>query len=138
MMIRGDFAYVGNSLSQNVNRTDDLRSNVSVIDLTDPSQPKLCGSVDFPDARGPNGLEVAGAIVFAAGGQTVQAIDVSDPYAPRTVAHLTDAKVFPGGADDGHDLVYDNGHLFVTAQSSHSLVVIRFADARLQAMTTIK
>ncbi len=55
------------------------RSNVSVIDLTDPTRPRLRGSGDFTDTRGPNGLELAGRIVFAAGGQTVQAIDVTNP-----------------------------------------------------------
>lgn len=125
---RGAFAYVGSSLTHNPNRADGLRGNVSVVDLTDPTQPKLRGSVDFPDMPGPNGLEVAGTVVFAAGGQTVQAIDVSNPDAPRALAHLTDAGAFPGGADDGHDLVYDNGHLFVTAQTSHSLVVLRLGQ----------
>lgn len=125
VMTRGEFVYVGSSLSANQDRTDDLRSNVSVIDLSDPAAPRLRGSVDFPDAAGPNGLEVAGAIVFAAGGQTVQALEVSDPDAPRKLGHLTAPTAFPGGMDDAHDLVWHDGHLFVTAQNSHSLVVIK-------------
>jgi hypothetical protein len=125
---RGTLAFIGCSLSVNTNRADDLRSNVSVIDLADPSRPRLLGSVDFPDPRGPNGLEVAGALVFAAGGQTVQAVDVSEPARPRDLARLTSSAAFPGGEDDGHDLVYADGHLFVTAQTSHSLVVIRLSD----------
>ena len=98
VMTRGKFAYVGSSLSENSDRTDDLRSNVSVIDLTDPAQPRLRGSVDFPDARGPNGLEIAGTMVFAAGGQTVQAIDVSAPEMPNELGRLTAPAAFPGGA----------------------------------------
>ncbi len=123
---RGKFAYVGSSLSQNSDRTDDLRSNVAVIDLTDPEKPRLRGSVDFPDARGPNGLEITGNTIFAAGGQTVQAIDVSAPEMPNEIGRLTAPTAFPGGADDAHDLVFANGHLFVTAQTSHSLVIVRF------------
>ncbi len=88
VMTGGKFAYVGSSLSQNSDRADDLRSNVAVIDLSDPMLPRLRGSVDFPDARGPNGLEIAGTVVFAAGGQTVQAIDVSAPEMPRELGRL--------------------------------------------------
>ncbi|MDP1592579.1 MAG: hypothetical protein Q8M07_32750 [Prosthecobacter sp.] len=128
VMTHGSFAYVGSSLTPNPSRTDDLRPNMSVIDLTDPSQPRLRGSVDFPDLQGPNGLEVAGNIVFAAGGQTVQAIDVSNPVAPRELARFTSAEVFPGGQDDAHDLVYHDGHLFVTAQNAHALVVLKVSD----------
>ncbi len=40
---------------------------------------------------------------------------------------LTAPTAFPGAADDAHDLVYHDGHLFVTAQTSHSLVIVRMA-----------
>jgi hypothetical protein len=129
----GKFAYIGSSLSENSDRSDDFRSNVSVIDLTDPAGPRLRGSIDFPDARGPNGLEVAGTVVFAAGGQTVQAIDVANVNAPCELGRLTAPRAFPGGADDAHDLVYHDGHLFVTAQTSHSLAVVGIADEQLRA-----
>jgi hypothetical protein len=130
VMMGGKFAYVGSSLSENSGRTDDLRSNVSVIELTDPAKPRLRGSLDFPDARGPNGLEIAGTVVFAAGGQTVQAIDVSAPEMPKELGRLTAPAAFPGGQDDAHDLVFVDGYLFVTAQTSHSLVVVRFQSGR--------
>jgi hypothetical protein len=125
VMVGGKFAYVGCSLTENRDRFDDLRNNVSVIDLNDPTLPRLRGSVDFPDPRGPNGLEIVGPIVFAAGGQTVQAIDVTNPETPSELGRLTDPVAFPGAADDAHDLVFVNDHLFVTAQTSHSLVVLR-------------
>lgn len=125
VMVRGNSAFVGSSLHAGSNRTDDLRNNVAVIDLSNPAQPRLRGSVDFPDERGPNGLEVAGSVVFAAGGRTVQAVDVADPDKPRELTRFTSRKAFPGGADDAHDLVYQAGHLFVTAQNSHSLVILK-------------
>lgn len=127
VMTNGSFAYVGSSLSPVPDRTDGLTAKISIIDLSDPAKPRLRGSIGFPDPRtqGPNGLEVAGTVVFAAGGQTVQAIDVSNPDAPRELAHFTSAEVFPGGQDDAHDLVYHDGHLFVTAQNSHGLVVLK-------------
>lgn len=124
VMTHGKFAFVGSSLHSGGNRTDGLRNNIVVVDLSDPAQPRLRGSVDFPDERGPNGLEVAGSVVFAAGGRTVQAVDVADPDKPRELTRFTSRKAFPGGADDAHDLVYQAGHLFVTAQNSHSLVIL--------------
>lgn len=127
VVTRGKVAVVGSSLSQNADRDDGLRSNVSMIDLGDPARPMLRGSVDFPDARGPNGLEISGRLAFAAGGRTVQVIDVSDPAAPSERARLSSTEAFPGGADDAHDLVHHNGHLFVTAQTSHTLVVIKLS-----------
>ncbi|MFZ5828967.1 MAG: right-handed parallel beta-helix repeat-containing protein [Planctomycetota bacterium] len=127
LVTRGKFAIVGCSLRQNSDRADDMRNNVSIVDLTDPAHPRLRGSLDFPDARGPNGLEIAGRVVLAAGGQTVQAIDVGTPDAPCELARFTSAEVFPGGADDAHDLVCVDGHLFVTAQNSHNLIVLRAA-----------
>lgn len=135
VMTRGSLAYVGRALSPIVGRTDGLRPMVSIIDLSDPTKPRIRGSVVFPDpdTRGPTGLEVAGTVVFAAGGQTVQAIDVSNPDDPREFARLTAPAAFPGALDDAHDLVYHDGHLFVTAQNSHSLVVIRVADMSIRA-----
>ena len=130
VMTRGAFAYVGSSLTGgSLNRAADLRQNVSVIDLTDPSQPRLRGSLEFADPHnGPNGLEVAGDVVFAAGGQTVQAIDVSNPDAQRELARFTSAEAFPGGQDDAHDLVFHGSHLFVTAQNTHALVILKVSD----------
>ncbi len=124
----GKFAYIGSSLGQSGGRADDFRSNVSAVELSDPTQPLLRGSVDFPDTRGPNGLELSGHVVFAAGGQTVQAIDIRVPGMLNEVGRLTDAAAFPGAGDDGHDLVYRDGHLFVTAQNSHSLVILQVGD----------
>jgi hypothetical protein len=125
VMTRGAFAYIGSSLAKNFNRADNLRGNVSVVDLSDPAEPKLLGSVDFPDECGPNGLEIAAAMVFAAGGRTVQAVDASNPDAPRELGRFSSAEVFSGGQDDAHDLLYHDGHLFVTAQNTHALVVLR-------------
>jgi endo-1,4-beta-xylanase len=134
-MTRGAFAYVGSSLAQNSDRADGLRSNVSVIDLKDPAQPKLRGSIDFPDMRGPNGMDLTGDVVFAAGGKTVQAIGVSNPDAPSELARFTSVEAFPGGADDAHDLVFRDGHLFITAQTTHALVILKVSDALQPALS---
>lgn len=54
---------MGSSLTQNSGCVDELRNNVSVVDLADPANPKLRGSLDFPDERGPNGLEFLPCLV---------------------------------------------------------------------------
>jgi hypothetical protein len=124
-MTRGTFAFVGSSLHGGGDRPDGLRANVAVIDRSNPVEPRLRGSLDLPDDRGPNGLELAGSVVFAAGGRTVQAIDVTDPRMPREPGRFSSQEAFPGGADDAHDLVHHEGHLFVTAQNSHSFVILK-------------
>lgn len=134
VVARGRFACAGSSLRSSKGRRDDLRNNVAIVDLGDPAHPALRGRVDFPDSHGPNGLTVSGCVAFAAGGQTVQAIDISDPAAPVELGRLTAPGAFPGGADDAHDLVFAGDHLFVTAQNSHSLVVLRVAGERLRTL----
>lgn len=125
------FAYVCSSLAPESPRNTGLQNNVSIVDLSDPAKLRVRGSIAFPDGRGPNGLEFSGRVVFAAGGQTVQAIDVSNPDQPRELARVTAPTAFPGEADDGHDLVYHDGYLFVTAQTSHAIVILRVEGRRL-------
>jgi hypothetical protein len=125
---RGSMVYVASSLADNGDRSDDLRSNVAVIDLSEPGQPFLRGSLDFPDQRGPNGLEIVGSVLFAAGGRTVQAIDVSDANQPWEWGRVTDLQAFPAGGDDGHELVYHQGRLLVTAQRSRAVVMIELDE----------
>jgi hypothetical protein len=125
---RGSMVYVASSLADNGERVDDLRSNVAVIDLSEPGEPFLRGSLDFPDQHGPNGLEIVGEVLFAAGGQTVQAIDVSNANQPWEWGRVTDLQAFPAGADDGHELVYHQGRLLVTAQRSQAVVMIELDE----------
>ncbi len=127
----GRFAYVASSLAVESPRHTGLQNNLTVVDLSDPVKPRLRGSVAFSEGRGPNGMEISGRVVFAAGGQSVQAIDVSNPDAPRELAFVTALAAFPGSGDDGHDLVYADGHLFVTAQNSHALVILRVEGKEL-------
>lgn len=132
---RGDVVVVGSALAPEAGRSARLRNNVAAVDVSDPAQPRLRGSIDFPDPSGPNGLTRVAAVAFAVGGRTVQAIGFADPDAPREIACFTSTEAFPGGADDAHDLVVADGHLFVTAQTSHALVVLRL-DPTLRRLAT--
>ncbi|HUV66943.1 MAG TPA: TIM barrel protein, partial [Sedimentisphaerales bacterium] len=84
VQISGSFAYVGGSWAPQFRRKHDsnVRAHLSVVDLSDAAKPRVVASLPFPDTRGPNGLTVVGNVVFLAGGQTVQAVDVSDPLHP--------------------------------------------------------
>jgi hypothetical protein len=134
----GKFAVVASSLSPEAINASDRRPNVAVIDCTDPANPKVVGTVPFPDVRGPNGLDVVGKVAFAAGGQTVMAVDLSDPHKPVLLAAEKCLDVFHGdaGRDDGHDLEYRDGLLYVTGQTSNTFGVLRVEDARIRELCT--
>ena len=68
VQVSGDFAFVGASLTNSGGR-------MIVVDLSDPKSPRQVASLPFAedDGFGPNGLTVAGNVVFVAGGQSVEA-----------------------------------------------------------------
>lgn len=117
---QGRLICVGSSLRQTyVGKNPDIRGNVAFIDLNDPSNPRLRGSIDFPSQRGLNGLEFIGNTAFAAGG-LIQVIDVNDPDKPQQVAMLSRPDAFTVS----NDLVLIDDFLFCT--SSSALVIIHF------------
>ncbi len=114
-----------------------------VVDLADPAAPRKVAEVPFApgDGWGPNGLTIAGNVVFLAGGQSVEAIDISDPARPVKLAgqrfpkELRNAHPrYPGGGDSGHDLVYRDGFLYVTGQSDCCLLILRVASERIRQL----
>jgi hypothetical protein len=124
----GPYAYVGGSLSPKAADRAGRQAHVAVVNLSRPDRPALAATVPFPDPRGPNG--------FAAGGQTIMALDVSDPQRPAVLATAPCRDVFRGGAgaDDAHDLVYRDGHLYVTGQATHSFGILRIDHPRLRGL----
>lgn len=137
---RGEFAFVAASITPEAPNRDELQPCVAVIDLTDPAGGKVVATVPFPDVRGPNGMDVAGGVVFASGGQSVMAVDVRDPRNPKLLAAEKCLDVFHGdaGRDDGHDLEYRNGYLYVSGQTSHTFGVLRVDDARIREVAEMR
>lgn len=89
------------------------------------------------------GLEVAGDVVFVSGGECVEAVDVSQPDAPESIAQYRGGDLFPTRKilrgktwryDNGHDLVYRNGLLYVTAQVDHRFGILRVNDERVLSL----
>ena len=127
VQVSGDYAFVGASTRAKVGR-------LVVVDLQDPNSPRQVAALPFApdDGWGPNGLTVVGKVVFLAGGQTVEAIDISNPVRPIKLAGQRFPKVLanknprhPDIRDSGHDLVYRDGYLYVTGQNDHCLLILR-------------
>jgi len=127
VQVSGQYAFVGASTSAEGGR-------LIVVDLRDPTSPKQIASLPFApdDGWGPNGLTVAGDIVFLAGGQSVEAVDVSRPQQPVKLASQRFTEILKnadprdsGGGDSGHDLIYRDGYLYVTGQNDSCLLVLR-------------
>jgi len=136
VQVSGSHAFVGAS-------TRTQGGKLVVIDLKDVTAPQQIASLPFApdDGWGPNGLTVAGDVVFLAGGQSVEAIDVSNPRHPvllarqRFLMQLPNANPrYRGGGDSGHDLVYRAGYLFVTGQNDHCLLVLRVEMKRIHEL----
>ena len=84
---------------------------------------------------------VAGKVVFLAGGQSAEAIDVSDPDKPIKLAsqrfpdELANASPrYQGGGDSAHDLVYRDGYLYVTGQNDHRLLILQVDSDRIREL----
>ena len=108
---------------------------MAVVDLSEPSAPRLVAELPFHDLRGPNGLTLAGKVAFCAGGQTVVAYDISDPSEPKVIA----IQSFPiyqlaEKTDNYHDLVYRDGYLYVSAQTDNGLLILKVNDARIREL----
>lgn len=135
VQISGSYAYTGGSWSPEARKTKapGTSAGLGVVDLSDPKEPEIVASLPFSDARGPNGLTVVGKVVFLAGGQTVDAVGISDPLHPFRLGSHTFPPLDPRikRTDNAHDLVYRDGHLYVSCQSDNSFVVLRVNDSRI-------
>ena len=127
LKVAGKFAFVGGARGGK-------SAHFTVVDLSDPHQPRQVAALPFSDGYGPNGLAVAGNVVFLAGGQTVEAIDVSNPLRPVKLAAQRMADALPERTKNAHDLVYRDGLLYVTGQGDHCLVILRIEDAQVRRL----
>ena len=123
IQVDGHHAYVGCSIAPDATYLRHGRG--VVIDVADPARARQVASIEFFGQRGPNGLTVAGKVWFLAGGQTVDAIDISNPAAPRKLVTMRLSDVLPTPLDNAHDLIYREGYLYVTGQNDHRLVILQ-------------
>jgi hypothetical protein len=102
----------------------------AVVDLTDPK--RLEQVVNIPTADGhPDGLTVSGNVLFVGAGQTVEAIDITDPRRPRSIAWWRPLEIFSKGRDNAHDLVYRDAYLYVTAQNDNIFGILKVTNQKV-------
>jgi len=135
VQIKKNYAYVGGSLTPEARALSSEPSRVSVVDISDPSRPTIVASLPFDDVRGPNGLTIAGNVLFCAGGQTISAYDISDPENPIQIA----SQSFPvyrysERTDNYHDLVYRDGYLYISAQSDNGFLILKIEDRSVRTL----
>ncbi len=121
--VSGNYAYVG------AYRPD----RVGIIDISNPKLIRQVGNIPVCDIDA-TGLDIAGQILFVAGGECVEAIDVSNPEAPVSIAQYRGGEVFPTRRllldgewrfDNAHDLVYRDGYIYVTAQNDNRFGILK-------------
>ncbi len=112
---------------------------IGVFSLSDPARPHTVATVPACDIDA-TGMAVSGRILFVAGGECVEAIDISDPSSPVSLAQYRGGALFPTRRfllngrprfDNGHDLVYRDGYLYVTAQNDNRLGILKILDNRI-------
>ena len=138
LQISGTFAYTGNSFHPGNISTDN--AILGVTDISNPKQPKVVASVPFPyEDRGANGLTIAGNVVFLAGGQSILAIDITDPRQPKMLAAWKRPSPQANGREDErkhpdnlHDLVYRDEHLYVSCQTDHAFMILRVNNKQIR------
>jgi len=131
VQVAGTYAFVAGSRS-------DKSPKFVVVDISDPARPAQAAALSFSDSRGPNGLTIAGSVLFLAGGQTIEAVDITNPTKPVKLAVYKCLQAFPSGRDSAHDLVYRAGYLYVTGQNDNCLCILRTNDNRILELAKVE
>ncbi len=118
-------------------------SRVGIIDLGNLTRLRQVANMPVADIHA-TGMAVKGQALFVAGGECVEVIDISDPAMPVSIAQYRGGDLFRtrrlmfkgryARYDNGHDLVYRDGYIYVTAQNDHSLGVLKVEDPRVMAL----
>jgi len=116
-----------------------VRDWVGIVDLSNPK--KIIHIANLPVADiDATGMTAVGQVLFVAGGEAVEAIDISNPTMPVSIAQYRAGKLFPTRRlmmgrtprfDNAHDLVYRDGYIYVTAQNDNQLGILKVNDPRV-------
>jgi len=116
-----------------------VRDWVGIIDLSNLKKIKRISNLPAADIDA-TGMTAVGQILFVAGGEAVEAIDISDPKMPVSIAQYRAGKLFPTRRlmqrktprfDNAHDLVYRDGYIFVTAQNDNQFGILKVNHPRV-------
>jgi hypothetical protein len=137
VQVSGSFAVTAGSWTPSARKEQDADVSpcMGVVDISNPRKPRIVASVPFSDFRGPNGLTIAGKLVFLAGGHTIEAVDISDPRSPvklgsQKLNELSDEQ------DNAHDLVYRDGYLYVSCQTENRFMILKVNDKRIRKLAS--
>lgn len=141
VQVSGAFAYTACSYGpERPNRAPML----GVVDISNPHSPRFVASVPSDCNHGPNGLTIAGKIAFLAGGETIEAVDIKDPRHPIKLGSqkLPASNINPDSnyakgkrkTDNAHDLIYRDGHLYVSCQSDDSFMILKINDEQILSL----
>ena len=117
---------------------------VGVIDVSDPARPRQLANMPVCDIDA-TGMAIYGSLLLVSGGECVEAIDVSTPWRPVSVAQYRGGALFPTRAlrlgktpryDNGHDLVYRDGYIHVTAQNDNRLGILKVLDPKIRKLAS--
>ncbi len=140
VQVKGSYAITGGSLTPEASEmAGSGSSHLAVVDISAPTSPDVVASLPFPDVRGPNGLTIAGNIVFCAGGQTIAAYDISLPTKPVLVATQS-FRVYRESirTDNYHDLIYRDGYLYISAQCDNGFLILKVEDRKIRRLADTK
>jgi len=127
VQVAGTYAFVAGS-------QPDKPGKAVVVDISDPARPAQVAALSFSNARGPNGLTIAGSVLFLAGGQTIEAVEITEPTRPVKLASYNCLQAFPAGRDSAHDLLYRDGYLYVTGQNDNCFCILRVNSPRIREL----
>ena len=141
VQVSGAFAYTACSYGpERPNRAPML----GVVDISNPHSPRFVASVPSDCNHGPNGLTIAGKIAFLAGGETIEAVDIKDTRHPIKLGSqkLPASNINPDSnyakgkrkTDNAHDLIYRDGHLYVSCQSDDSFMILKINDEQILSL----
>lgn len=114
VVLAGDVAYVAHKTSR-----------LEVVDIVDPAAPAVVGTVRVGGSA--FDLELEGAVLLAATGDSLVLLDVSTPLDPREVSRLATARTVVGGSNRG--ITVDSGrHLALVFSLNTGTEIFDFSD----------
>ncbi len=127
--ISGDYVYVASCAGTIY--SEPIDPGLQVIDISDPANPSVIGSVDTPDYA--YGVYISGSYAYVAAGDSgLQVVDISDPINPSIVAYIDT----PGSAKDVH---VSGSYVYVDDDISGLQVITipMLSDSNVVGSTTI-
>ena len=109
--VAGNYAYVPS------------RTGLRVIDVKNPLNPEIVGSVDSPMQTG--GIYAAGNFAYIMAKEALRIVDISDPRSPRIMGNL-EPTIHDRQWEDGN--IYVRSHYAYVATRSDGLYVISVED----------